>query len=97
MPLPDAALNYSNHRESAGMCAAPKEKRFDAAATYLAKHDGKPGVFLIPVVKAKAPVWEVLQSKSGEIIDIHRKKIIPLVNHYSFHIWDGDWTTLRSR
>lgn len=70
---------------------APKEKKFETAATYLAKHDGKPGVFLVLVAKAKAPVWEVLQSKSGTIIDIHRKKPMPFVNHYSFHIWDAEW------
>jgi len=38
---------------------APKDKKFAAAATYLAKHDGKPGVFLILVTKAKVPVWEL--------------------------------------
>jgi len=70
---------------------APKEKKFEIAATYLAKHNGKPGVFLILVAKAKAPAWEVLQSKSGTIIDIHRKDPMPFVNHYSFHIWDAEW------
>jgi hypothetical protein len=70
---------------------APKEKKFEIAAKHLCEHDGKPGVFLILVAKAKAPVWEVLQSKSGTIIDIRRKKPMPFVNHYSFHIWDAEW------
>jgi len=71
-------------------CAA-KEKKFQTAAGYLAKHDGKPGFFLILVAKAKAPVWEVIQSKSGQIVHIQRKNPMPFVNHYAFHIWDVEW------
>jgi len=70
---------------------APKQKKFVTAQTYLAKHDGRPGVFLILVAKARAPVWEVQYTKSGKIGDIHRKDPLPLVNHYSFHIWDAEW------
>lgn len=69
----------------------PKEKKFEIAQTYLAKHDGKPGLFLILVAKARAPVWEVQQTKSGKIGDVHRKHPMPFVNHYSFHIWDAEW------
>jgi hypothetical protein len=70
---------------------APKEKKFEIAEAYLAKHDGKPGLFLILVAKARAVVWEVLQTKAGKIGDIRRKKPLPFVNHYSFHIWDAEW------
>ena len=70
---------------------APKDKKFKIAEEYLAKHDGKPGLFLILVAKARAVVWEVEQTKSGKIGDIHRKKPLPFVNHYSFHIWDAEW------
>jgi hypothetical protein len=70
---------------------APKEKKFEIAKTYLAQQDGKPGVFLILVAKARAPVWEVQQAKSGTIVDIHRKVPMPFINHYSFHIWDPEW------
>jgi hypothetical protein len=51
----------------------------------------KPGLFLILVAKARAVVWEVLQTKAGKIGDIRRKKPLPFVNHYSFHIWDAEW------
>jgi hypothetical protein len=70
---------------------APKEKKFEIAQTYLARHDGKPGLFLILVGRARAPVWEVQRTKSGKIGDIHRKNPMPFVNHYSFHIWDAEW------
>lgn len=70
---------------------APKEKKFKIAAEYLKKHDGKPGVFLILVAKARAPVWEVVQSKAGQIVDIRHKNPMAFVNHYSFHIWDAEW------
>jgi hypothetical protein len=70
---------------------APKEKKFEIAQTYLAQHDGRPGLFLVLVAKARAPVWEVQLTKSGKIGDIHRKNPMPFVNHYSFHIWDAEW------
>jgi len=70
---------------------APKEKKFEIARRHLAKHDGKPGLFLILVAKARAPVWEVRRTKSGKIGDVHRKHPMPFVNHYSFHIWDTEW------
>ena len=46
------------------------------------------GVFLILVRKAPAPVWEV--SVSGTQHHLERKKPLPYVNHYSFHILDPD-------
>ena len=70
---------------------APQDKKFERANAQLAKHDGRPGLFLILVGKARAPVWEVRQTKSGKIGDIHRKDPMPFVNHYSFHIWDEEW------
>jgi hypothetical protein len=44
------------------------------------------GVFLILVGRAPAPVWEVRPKHHLE-----RKKPMPYVNHYSFHILDPDW------
>jgi hypothetical protein len=70
---------------------APGDKKFQIANTYLAKHDGKPGVFLILVGKARCPVWEVVTTPAGKIGNIRRKKPMPFVNHYSFHIWDAEW------
>lgn len=69
----------------------PKDKKFEIANGYLSKHDGKQGLFLILVGKARAPVWEVRLTKSGKIGDIHRKNPMPFVNHYSFHLWDAEW------
>jgi hypothetical protein len=44
------------------------------------------GVFLILVGRAQAPVWDV----SGKH-HLERKRPMPYVNHYSFHIRDRDW------
>lgn len=44
------------------------------------------GVFLILVGRAPAPVWEIRPKHHLE-----RKKPMPYVNHYSFHILDPDW------
>jgi hypothetical protein len=43
-------------------------------------------VFLILVGKAQAPVWDV----SGKH-HLERKRPMPYVNHYSFHIIDREW------
>jgi hypothetical protein len=70
---------------------APKVKKFEIAQADLRKHDGRPGVFLILVAKSRAPVWEVERTRSGKVGAIRRKKPMPFVNHYSFHIWDAEW------
>jgi hypothetical protein len=62
------------------------EKKHQMAEGYLATHEAKPGLFLIMVAKAPAPVWEV----SGKH-HLEWKKPMPYVNHYSFHIWDTEW------
>jgi hypothetical protein len=62
------------------------ERKHEIAEEYLARHTGKPGLFLILVSKAQAPVWEI----SGKC-HLERKKPMPYVNHYSFHIWDPEW------
>ena len=48
-----------------------------------------PGVFLILVGRAVAPVWEVSRSAGGVIGNLAKKKAF--VNHYSFHIIDPEW------
>jgi hypothetical protein len=48
-----------------------------------------PGVFLVLVAKAMAPVWKVKRSAGGIIVSLGRKT--ELVNHYSFHIMDPEW------
>jgi hypothetical protein len=62
------------------------ERKHEIAEEYLAGHTGKPGLFLILVSKAQAPVWEV----SGRH-HLEWKNPMPYVNHYSFHLWDPDW------
>jgi hypothetical protein len=69
----------------------PKEKKFEIASTYVARHDGTPGLFLVLAGKARAPVWEVRRTRSGKVGDIYRKNPLPFVNHYSFHLWDTEW------
>ena len=44
------------------------------------------GLFLILVGRAQAPVWDVSANHH-----IERKKPMPYVNHYSFHILDPEW------
>ena len=64
----------------------PGERKHDIAEEHLKKTTVKQGVFLILVARAQAPVWDVTRKQHLE-----RKKPMPYVNHYSFHILDADW------
>ena len=66
------------------------ERKHEIAEEYLPKDTTKTGIFLVLVGRAPAPVWEVRRFGKGGM-DIHRKKSMPFVNHYYFHIWDKEW------
>lgn len=67
------------------------ERKHELAEQYLPKDPNLVGVFLILVGRAPAPVWDVVRSKSGTLVNIARKTPMPYVNHYSFHILDPEW------
>ena len=62
------------------------QRKHDLAEEYLARTKVTQGLFLVLVGRAQAPVWDV-----GAKHHIERKKPMPYVNHYSFHILDPDW------
>jgi hypothetical protein len=64
----------------------PGERKHDIAEEHLKETTVKQGVFLIVVARAQAPVWDVSPKHR-----LDRKKPMPYVNHYSFHILDPDW------
>lgn len=49
------------------------------------------GLFLVLVNRAPGVVWHVQRGEHGDITHIVRKKPLPYVNHYSFHIIDPQW------
>jgi hypothetical protein len=61
-------------------------RKHDLAEEYLAKTKITQGLFLVLVARAQAPVWDISAKHH-----IERKKPMPYVNHYSFHILDPDW------
>jgi hypothetical protein len=65
------------------------ERKHDLAEEYLAAHTVGPGLFLILVARAPAPVWDVQRNDGGAIRNIAKK--VSHVNHYSFHIMDPEW------
>jgi hypothetical protein len=69
----------------------PGQRKHELAEEYLATHTVKPGLFMVLVAKSQAVVWDVRMSGTGKIGDIARKKPMPYVNHYHFHILDPDW------
>src|SRR5438128_3316607 len=69
-------------------CSAGQRKH-DLAEEYLAKTKLTQGLFLVLVGRAQAPVWDVSAKHH-----IERKKPMPYINHYSFHILDPDWRHL---
>jgi hypothetical protein len=62
------------------------ERKHDIAEEWLAKTKITQGLFLVLVGKAQAPVWDIRPPHHLE-----RKKPMPYVNHYSFHILDPEW------
>jgi hypothetical protein len=62
------------------------QRKHDLAEEFLAKTTVTQGLFLVLVGRAQAPVWDVNAKHH-----IERKKPMPYVNHYSFHILDPDW------
>lgn len=46
-------------------------------------------MFLTPVARAPATVWQVRRSSAGVIRNLDRRK--EFVNHYSLHIKDPSW------
>ena len=65
------------------------ERKHEIAEQYLDAHAVGPGVFLILVARAPAPVWDVERPEGGAIRNLAKK--ISHVNHYSFHILDPEW------
>src|SRR5258705_11512360 len=61
------------------------QRKHDLAEEYLAKTTVTQGLFLVLVGQAQAPVWDVSAKHH-----IERKKPMPYVNHYSFHILDPE-------
>jgi hypothetical protein len=70
-------------------CAAG-ERKHKVADTLKPADPNFRGIFAVLVGKAPAPVWEVLRFEKGGF-HLRRKKKMPYVNHYSFHIMDEDW------
>jgi len=62
------------------------ERKHNIAEEWLAKTKITQGLFLVLVGKAQAPVWDIRPPHHLE-----RKKPMPYVNHYSFHILDPEW------
>src|SRR5207253_10776385 len=62
------------------------QRKHELAEEVLARTKVTQGLFLVLVGRAQAPVWDV-----GAKHHIERKKPMPYVNHYSFHILDPDW------
>jgi hypothetical protein len=48
------------------------------------------GVFCVVVKRVPFPIWDVRRYGKGGI-DLRKKKPMPYVNHYAFHVMDKDW------
>jgi hypothetical protein len=66
-------------------CSA-EERKHDLAEDYLGKTTITHGLFLVLVGRTQAPVWDVSANHH-----IERKRPMPYVNNYSFHILDAEW------
>ena len=62
----------------------------DMAQEYKIKNDGKEGIFAVFVLRCTAPLWTAVRFGINGL-DIRKKKPMPFVNHFFFHIWDKEW------
>lgn len=62
------------------------EHKHTLAEEYLSRHPDARGLFMVLVARAPAPVWNAEEGKARHL-SIKR----PYVNHYAFHIVDGEW------
>ena len=67
------------------------DRKHKIAEEYIPKDHDFVGVFLILINRAPGVVWHIQRSENGRISHIVKRKPLPHVNHYSFHIMDPDW------
>jgi len=83
---------YANSNKIPVRKCSAGERKHEIAEQYLPTDPNFVGMFLILVGRAPAVVYDIQRSKgNGKIINIAKKKPLPYVNHYSFHIIDPDW------
>ncbi len=67
-----------------------KTRKHESAEELIPKDSSFTGLFCIMVARTPASVIDVQKSTNG-FINICKKKPLPYVNHYSFHIIDKQW------
>jgi len=67
------------------------DRKHQIAEEYIPKDPDYVGVFLVLVNRAPGVVWHIQRADSGKISHIVKRKPLPHVNHYSFHIMDPEW------
>jgi hypothetical protein len=77
---------WAHARQVPVIDCSPGDRKHEIAEEYLKNTKVTRGVFLVLVNRAQAPVWDVRPKHHLE-----RKKPMPYVNHYSFHILDPEW------
>ena len=77
---------YAKAHDIPAIDCSAGERKHDIAEEYLTKTTVTQDLFLVLVGRAPAPVWNVSAKHH-----IERKKPMPYINHYSFHILDPDW------
>ena len=65
----------------------PGDRKHEIAEQYIPKDSDFNGMFLIIVSRFPAVIWNVHEGTKH----LEKKKPLPLVNHYWFHIMDKDW------
>ena len=66
------------------------ERKHEIAERFLPTTKNFRGIFCILVGRAPAPILEIKRFGQGGL-DIRKKKTMPYVNYYSFHIMDPEW------
>jgi len=66
------------------------ERKHEKAEELLPTDKNFTGIFAIFIARAPGSVWDIKEFDNGKI-DIRKKKPLPFINHYYFHIIDKEW------
>ncbi|MBL0711011.1 MAG: hypothetical protein JJV99_08375 [Colwellia sp.] len=66
-------------------------RKDEISKEYIPDDPNYTGLFLILVNRAPGVVWHIQRGAEGGITHIVRKKPLPFINHYYFHIMDAEW------
>jgi hypothetical protein len=82
---------YCTHKGIPFIKVPAGQRKHEVAEAHLPSDQNFRGLFLVLMGNAPAPIWEVQRNAEGQITQVRHRENWPYVQHYYFHLIDGDW------